>query len=171
MSPLPKPALGKCAENEACGTGTPGILILPVLTPTRTAAKGRLIMLLRSQDVVWFGLVHLLSCTVDWVRMGNGNSLKLWGSEIAHHIAGVYKLIPGLLPRSHRRWAFMVRRQRRGCDSPADCIIKGLIEVFRQNRSAANRSRRCLRAIRSRSFDAPLTDEQRTAIESYLALQ
>lgn len=133
-----------------------------------------LVSLLHSQDIqLVFGLIQLLSYTVDLGPNGEWQLQKgLGGSEMAHHIAGVYKTHPGCAsavastlgiygPAARGEVATLLRI----------ALSQNWIEVFQ--------AKIALRGIDFNGvysqfgldpLDAPLTDEQRTAIEKYLAL-
>jgi len=136
--------------------------------------KEELISLLHSQDVhlVW-GLLTLLSYTVDLGPNGEWQLEKgLGGSEIAHHIAGVVK--------AHPKLASAVASTL-GIYGPAAkgevvtllriALSRDWIDVFQAKIALRQID---FNGVYSRfsldPLDAPLTDEQRTAIEKYLAL-
>jgi hypothetical protein len=136
--------------------------------------QDELVSLLHSQDVqlVW-GLLQLLAYTVDLGPNGEWQLDKgLGGSEIAHHLVGVVNTHPTLASSV---------ASTLGIYGPAAKgeVVTLLRIALSHNGTEVFQAKVALRGIDfdgvySRfgldPFDAPLTDEQRTAIEEYLAL-
>ncbi len=137
--------------------------------------KEELISLLHSQDVELVGwLLLLLTETSELGPNGEWQPNKgLGGSEIAHHIASVYNTHPSLA------WGVASALHHYG--SAAKSEVRTLLRiVLSWDEMEVLIAKIALREIDSDGVysqfgldptDAPLTDEQRTAIEKHLALQ
>jgi hypothetical protein len=136
--------------------------------------KEELIALLHSQDVklVW-GMLQLLCYTADLGPNGEWQLDKaLGGSEMAHHIASVYQ--------AHPKLAASVASTLGIYGPAAKGEVMTLLRIaLSQNWAEVFQAKMALMQIDREGvysqfdlglLDEPLTDEQRIAIENYLAL-
>jgi hypothetical protein len=132
-----------------------------------------LVSLLHSQDVKLVnGLLHFLTYTVELGPNGEWQIGKgLGGAEVARHIAGVYKTHPALAASV----ASTLGTYRAAAKGEVATLLRIALsqnwaEVFQAKMALLQVDRNGVYSqFDLGELDQPLTDEQRTAIEKYLA--